>query len=324
MEDAHVAQTDIQVPSHLEENCHDAKIFGVFDGHGGPEVARFCQLYMVDVITRQSTWIQEPPNKPNPKNPATSAVGQALINAFHAMDRMIDDRTRRDELVRLRSDKPAPGERRTTDSNPIPPTSDAPTPQPVVNDVNMEHAEHNPGNVPVPPQSDNEQPSQPKANDDGEPADDDSDKVVGEEEAAEMDRDMLEEEKTEGEGDDKIKLNSEQADKIVSALEREAMGLNGDEGQVVVVDITADPDETSDEMEAPSNVTASIPAAAPAPSPSTVTPTLIQNGRQVRTHNLAEWNAYRLYSCDTRFATCLIIPFTRVPRLWWRFSLGGL
>ena len=35
MEDAHVAAT-----------TKDFKVFGVFDGHGGPEVARICQLYL--------------------------------------------------------------------------------------------------------------------------------------------------------------------------------------------------------------------------------------------------------------------------------------
>ncbi|ACI65304.1 predicted protein, partial [Phaeodactylum tricornutum CCAP 1055/1] len=62
MEDSHVAQTDIDVPAHHFEASHDparhvdAKVFGVFDGHGGPEVARFCQLYLINVLTQQPTW----------------------------------------------------------------------------------------------------------------------------------------------------------------------------------------------------------------------------------------------------------------------------
>lgn len=106
MEDAHVAQTNVTVPAHLQswdtpnngnDNNTDAhgKVFGVFDGHGGPEVARFCQLYLVDVLTKQPSWVEESPVQEDPDDPSSSAVGQALIGAFHALDRMIDDETRR-------------------------------------------------------------------------------------------------------------------------------------------------------------------------------------------------------------------------------------
>lgn len=42
-EDAHIAE-------HISDECH---IFGVFDGHGGPEVARFCSKRMPDELQRQ-------------------------------------------------------------------------------------------------------------------------------------------------------------------------------------------------------------------------------------------------------------------------------
>ena len=126
MEDAHVAQTDITVPPHhlksqqlqpsqqqssdgggeeesktaavaasADSPMADAKVFGVFDGHGGPEVARFCQLYLVSVLTQQSAWKEESSNSTSDMNPALRGVGEALVTTFHALDRMIDDPSRR-------------------------------------------------------------------------------------------------------------------------------------------------------------------------------------------------------------------------------------
>lgn len=68
MEDAHIADTD-------------AGVFAIFDGHGGPEVARFCQLYLVNTLRQQVEWNERP--------------GDAMIQTFHAIDRMIDDPQRR-------------------------------------------------------------------------------------------------------------------------------------------------------------------------------------------------------------------------------------
>lgn len=93
MEDAHVAQTNVAVPPHLQtDQDHDAKVFGVFDGHGGSEVARFTQLYLVDVLQKQPTWVKEPSAE---EETVASPVGQALVDAFHALDRMIDQPERR-------------------------------------------------------------------------------------------------------------------------------------------------------------------------------------------------------------------------------------
>lgn len=99
MEDAHVAVTDIQLPKSSEEaeSSSDAKVFGVFDGHGGPEVARFCSLYIVSVLTQEESWKAGVPLTVDQKSnePSKSSVGLALINTFHALDRMIDEVTRR-------------------------------------------------------------------------------------------------------------------------------------------------------------------------------------------------------------------------------------
>ena len=95
MEDAHVAVTDIPAPPHLVTDAADAKVFGVFDGHGGPEVARFCQLYLVSVLTQQPTWKEDNAMDSSELNPSQKGVAQALIQTFHALDRMIDDPARR-------------------------------------------------------------------------------------------------------------------------------------------------------------------------------------------------------------------------------------
>ena len=76
MEDAHVAITDI--PLSKEDGKSDAKVFGVFDGHGGPEVARFCGLYLVSVLTQQQSWTTGVPLALEDGPPEESKVGLAL------------------------------------------------------------------------------------------------------------------------------------------------------------------------------------------------------------------------------------------------------
>jgi protein phosphatase 1G len=69
MEDAHLAQ------SALPDDPETA-IFGVFDGHGGAEVAKFCQKYMAAEFTR----LRE-----------SEGVEAALVRVFHRMDEMLRD-----------------------------------------------------------------------------------------------------------------------------------------------------------------------------------------------------------------------------------------
>jgi serine/threonine protein phosphatase PrpC len=118
MEDAHIAQTnvDLKIERYADESgngvsAQTSHVFGVFDGHGGPEVARFTALYLVSVLQQQLQNQQS----------SEGALGAALIETFHALDRMIDDPSRRDELVRLKAIAPSVGEQRKASR--IPPKS---------------------------------------------------------------------------------------------------------------------------------------------------------------------------------------------------------
>lgn len=129
MEDSHIAVSKIPVPvtlsndssennSSTKANTTNAKVFGVFDGHGGPEVARFCSLYLISVLKQQQSWnvvARKDATENNDNNNVNNdcydnddallnkidndnhnnGIGQALISAFHALDRMIDDPDRR-------------------------------------------------------------------------------------------------------------------------------------------------------------------------------------------------------------------------------------
>mmetsp|Transcript_6434 Transcript_6434/g.15927 ORF Transcript_6434/g.15927 Transcript_6434/m.15927 type:complete len:663 (+) Transcript_6434:456-2444(+) len=167
MEDAHTAVTSVPMKSPNEINGNrNARVFGVYDGHGGPEVARFCQYYFVSVLTHTESWIDHdtadnclpldgddpriPPAPPAPTEnlydgngnergyrfshlPAAkeTPIGKALRQAFHSMDRMVDDPSRRNEIIALRTVKPEKGATKTLQDGvrsipPIPTTTEAP------------------------------------------------------------------------------------------------------------------------------------------------------------------------------------------------------
>jgi len=73
MEDSHIAQLDFT--STLNRN---ASIFGVFDGHGGCEVAHFCRNHMVQELLNLEAFQQ-------------GNYELALKQLFHRMDEMLQD-----------------------------------------------------------------------------------------------------------------------------------------------------------------------------------------------------------------------------------------
>lgn len=67
MEDAHICQLNIIEGVHL---------FAVFDGHGGSEVARFCEKHFVQSLLKNQNFIDKNYDK-------------ALGENFHAMDELM-------------------------------------------------------------------------------------------------------------------------------------------------------------------------------------------------------------------------------------------
>jgi serine/threonine protein phosphatase PrpC len=83
MEDAHIAQTTVN-------GNDDMSLFAVFDGHGGPEVAKFCAKYMVPELVKLANF-----NKGD--------LDSALKDAFHHIDDMLMDDQYASEVAAVRS-----------------------------------------------------------------------------------------------------------------------------------------------------------------------------------------------------------------------------
>jgi len=93
MEDAHITISD------LGGDHEGLSIFGVFDGHGGREVAQFCRTHLPDEVRRQ---LQRLGGK------SSSTCGEALKQGFHGMDDMLRSPEHERELLALKQ-APGPG-----------------------------------------------------------------------------------------------------------------------------------------------------------------------------------------------------------------------
>lgn len=82
MEDAHLAE--VALPSDP-----NTAVFGVFDGHGGAEVAKFCQKYLPEEIQKLKEF-------------GDGSVEEALVRVFHRMDEMLRDSKYADEIELLK------------------------------------------------------------------------------------------------------------------------------------------------------------------------------------------------------------------------------
>jgi serine/threonine protein phosphatase PrpC len=81
MEDAHISKPDLSAVPEAKE-CgplpQASALFAVFDGHGGKEVAKFCQDHFVAEMLK------------SPLFKRGDYIG-ALKETFHTMDQLLDD-----------------------------------------------------------------------------------------------------------------------------------------------------------------------------------------------------------------------------------------
>jgi len=82
MEDAHFALRSLE-----GEGWADTAAFAVMDGHGGKEVALFCRERLPEALAKGSS----------------SDADNALVDAFHKMDELLDDEEQSGEALRMLS-----------------------------------------------------------------------------------------------------------------------------------------------------------------------------------------------------------------------------
>jgi len=88
MEDAHLAIESVGAVSSSSPGWRQTALFGVMDGHGGEQVAQFCQRHFPHELAKH-----------NARDPAA-----ALTSTFHCMDELLSDPNNLDELQSLTND----------------------------------------------------------------------------------------------------------------------------------------------------------------------------------------------------------------------------
>lgn len=102
MEDAHLAVGDLGGP------CAGMSLFAVFDGHGGPEVARFCEQKVPDLFKKYAAACQSKSSSSSSAAPSAPLVdspevwGRALVRTFHGLDDMLREPGHGMELLEMR------------------------------------------------------------------------------------------------------------------------------------------------------------------------------------------------------------------------------
>lgn len=114
-EDAHFAATDLQVGSGTTYS-----LYGVFDGHGGREVAHFCKRYVPSEAEQQLTSLlqppsaeagkrQEPEQQPEQQPIDAKVLAEALVRTFHRMDELLRMPEHENELLAFKRRPSADG-----------------------------------------------------------------------------------------------------------------------------------------------------------------------------------------------------------------------
>lgn len=98
MEDAHIACAEVADVGHEENEGDMVGLFGVFDGHGGKEVAKFCQLYFQQELVKMPEFFERD-------------FATALRKTFHRMDEMLEDEQYDYQLQQFRK-LPNPSDRK--------------------------------------------------------------------------------------------------------------------------------------------------------------------------------------------------------------------
>jgi len=111
MEDSHVTISDLG--AELGAECAGLSLFGVFDGHGGKEVALFCERHVPLEVQRQIVELRgrgngslssssSPGHGKEDKASDTAVLAAAMVGSFHAMDDKLRQSDNQCELLALK------------------------------------------------------------------------------------------------------------------------------------------------------------------------------------------------------------------------------